>query len=55
MCFDALTIGGLLVAVVSGGFLVGLVSQNDRSSSKAPSIKQRSIQAEQPAAAVPQD
>jgi hypothetical protein len=30
MSFDALTIGGLLAAVVSGGFLVGLVTYNDR-------------------------
>jgi hypothetical protein len=29
MSFDALTIGGLLAAVLSGGFLVGLVSHND--------------------------
>ncbi len=28
MSFDALTIGGLLVAVLSGGFLVGVVSHN---------------------------
>jgi hypothetical protein len=32
MSFDALTIGGLLAAVLSGGFLVGLVSHNDRRS-----------------------
>ncbi len=32
MSFDALTIAGLLLAVLSGGFLVGLVSHNDRSS-----------------------
>ncbi len=32
MCFDALTIAGLLLAVLSGGFLIGLVSHNDRSS-----------------------
>lgn len=30
MCFDALTIGGSLIALLSGGFLVGLVSNNDR-------------------------
>jgi hypothetical protein len=30
MSFDALTIGGLLVAIVSGGFLVGVVRNNDR-------------------------
>jgi hypothetical protein len=30
MCFDALTIGGLLIALVSVAFLVGLVSHNDR-------------------------
>jgi hypothetical protein len=35
MCFDALTVAGLLLAVLSGGFLVGLVSHNDRSSAKA--------------------
>jgi hypothetical protein len=35
MCIDALTIGGLLLAVLSGGFLVGLVSHNDRSSARA--------------------
>ena len=29
MSFDALTIGGLLVAIVSGGFLVGVVRNND--------------------------
>ncbi|MBB1125148.1 hypothetical protein [Thiospirillum jenense] len=28
MSFDALTIGGLLFAVLSGGFLVGVVSHN---------------------------
>jgi len=28
MIFDALTISGLLVAIVSGGFLVGIVSHN---------------------------
>ncbi len=32
MSFDALTIGGLLAAVLSGGFLVGVVSYNDRRS-----------------------
>lgn len=32
MSFDALTIAGLLLAVLAGGFLVGLVSHNDRSS-----------------------
>jgi hypothetical protein len=32
MSFDALTIGGLLVAIVSGGFLVGVVKNNDRRS-----------------------
>jgi|GEM_PF-3654621 len=30
MCFDALTVAGLLLAVLSGGFLIGLVSHNDR-------------------------
>lgn len=35
MSFDALTIAGLLLALLSGGFLVGLVSHNDRSSSTA--------------------
>lgn len=29
MSFDALTIGGLLLAIVSGGFLVGVVRNND--------------------------
>ncbi len=38
MSFDALTIAGLLLAVLSGGFLVGLVSHNDRSSSKAKAV-----------------
>jgi hypothetical protein len=28
MIFDALTISGLLIAIVSGGFLVGVVSHN---------------------------
>lgn len=37
MCFDALTVGGLMLAVLSGGFLVGLVSHNDRASAKADS------------------
>jgi hypothetical protein len=32
MSFDALTIGGLLLALLSGGFLVGIVSHNDRAS-----------------------
>jgi hypothetical protein len=32
MSFDALTIGGLLIALLSGGFLVGVVSHNDRAS-----------------------
>lgn len=32
MSFDALTIGGLLLAIVSGGFLVGVVRNNDRRS-----------------------
>jgi hypothetical protein len=30
MSFDALTIGGLLAALASGGFLVGVVCNNDR-------------------------
>jgi hypothetical protein len=30
MSFDALTIGGVLVALISGGFLVGVVTHNDR-------------------------
>ena len=30
MSFDALTVGGLLVALLSGGFLIGLVLHNDR-------------------------
>ncbi|MFP4062016.1 MAG: hypothetical protein ACLFNA_09365 [Halochromatium sp.] len=34
MSFDALTVGGLLVALLSGGFLIGLVWHNDRVSSK---------------------
>jgi len=29
MSFDALTIGGLLVAILSGGFLVAVVRNND--------------------------
>lgn len=35
MSFDALTVAGLLLALVSGGFLVGLVWHNDRLSAKA--------------------
>jgi len=35
MSFDALTIGGLLVAIVSGGFLVGVVRNNDKRSDSA--------------------
>jgi len=34
MSFDALTISGLLLAVLSGGFLIGVVFHNDRPSSK---------------------
>lgn len=34
MSFDALTVGGLLLAVLSGGFLIGLVSHNDRATSR---------------------
>jgi hypothetical protein len=30
MSFDALTIAGILAAVLAGGFLVALVSQNDK-------------------------
>lgn len=30
MIFDALTISGILIAIVSGGFLVGVVSHNSR-------------------------
>jgi len=30
MSFDALTIGGLLLALISGGFFVGVVSHNGR-------------------------
>lgn len=41
MCFDALTVGGLMLAVLSGGFLVGLVSHNDRRSAKADSESNR--------------
>ncbi|MFE8033324.1 hypothetical protein [Thiohalocapsa marina] len=29
MSFDALTIGGLLLAIISGAFLIGLVRNND--------------------------
>lgn len=32
MCFDALTIGGLLLAFVSGGLVVGVVIYNERPS-----------------------
>lgn len=32
MSFDALTISGLLVAVLSGGFLVGVLTHNDSGS-----------------------
>ncbi|WPL16316.1 hypothetical protein Thiowin_01269 [Thiorhodovibrio winogradskyi] len=35
MIFDALTISGLLVAIVSGGFLVGIVSHNGAKSQKS--------------------
>lgn len=55
MSFDALTISGLLVAVVSAGFLVGVVSHNDRRASQAPSIKSRSLGAGQPATPARQD
>lgn len=30
MSFDALTIAGALLALLSGGFLLGLVSHDDR-------------------------
>jgi len=50
MCFDALTIGGLLVALVSGGLLVGVVSHNDRSCAT-----HGERQSNQPAGAVPPD
>jgi len=29
MSFDAFTITGILAAILSGGFLIGLVSRND--------------------------
>ncbi len=29
MSFDAFTITGILTAILSGGFLIGLVSRND--------------------------
>ena len=32
MSFDALTISGLLVAIVSGGFLLGVVWNNQKTS-----------------------
>jgi hypothetical protein len=35
MSFDALTISGLLVAIVSGGFLMGVVRNNDKRSDSA--------------------
>jgi len=41
MSFDALTIGGLLVAIVSGGFLVGVVRNNDKRSGPADAEDQR--------------
>jgi hypothetical protein len=50
MCFDALTIGGLLFAVVSGGFMVGVVSHNDRSSAT-----HGELQVKPSATAAPQD
>jgi hypothetical protein len=34
MSFDALTISGLLVALVSVGFLVGVVRNNDKKSER---------------------
>ncbi len=50
MSFDALTISGLLLAVLSGGFLVGVVFYNDR-----PSPKDGAAPAEQASAATLQD
>lgn len=50
MCFDALTISGLLIAVLSGCFLVGVVLHNDR-----PSHQGRAAPAERVSAAAPQD
>jgi len=36
MSFDALTIGGMLVAILTGGFLVGVVSHNDSRRRRGP-------------------
>jgi hypothetical protein len=41
MSFDALTISGLLVAIVSGGFLMGVVRNNDKRSGSADTEVQR--------------
>jgi hypothetical protein len=41
MSFDALTIGGLLLAIVSGSFLVGVVRNNDKGSDSADAEVQR--------------
>jgi hypothetical protein len=40
MSFDALTISGLLVAVLSGGFLVGVLIHNDQGSAAEASGRQ---------------
>jgi hypothetical protein len=38
MSFDALTIGGVLLALISGGLLVGIVSHNDRRSERSQAV-----------------
>lgn len=40
MSFDALTLGGAAVALLAGGFLVAVVSHNDRRSRNRPSSEQ---------------
>jgi hypothetical protein len=40
MSFDALTIGGVAVALLAGGFLVAVVSHNDRRSRKRGTAEQ---------------
>jgi hypothetical protein len=48
MSFDALTVSGLLLALLSGGFLIGLVSHDDRASSKTRMARDEGIIATTP-------
>lgn len=43
MSFDALTIAGIVAAIVAGGFLIALVSRND----KRPGLRRKSRQESQ--------